>query len=266
MKLTGSEYHLLLYVIARTNQELSFLCRDLRRKGKFYHHRSEWYITTFFEYYNFVPLRDELIETLSEATVKEENLFEEKLSGNEKGLLKREFAVLRELNTNGIMNFTDIDKKYRFDEGRAQYSYHKMLENGLLQRVTITMRSLPVKYIGIIFLVIDDTNKFDESRPDFLVNIIKEDTNLANYYSLVGDIGTPYGVILFRPVFDNKDLEAVSRELSRIKGASIKIAIATDLILGELCLRKFDSGYSRQYETLLKFGKLTETSRVDYLR
>ena len=91
---------------------------------------------------------------------------------------------------------------------------------------------------------------------NLLESIISETGTPVNRYLLVGDIGSPYGVLFLFPVFRDGGVEEALKELSKTPGMEIKDEIVTDVIIGRLCFRKFDNSYSKQNATLAgKFGR-----------
>lgn len=263
IRLSGGDYNLLIYVLAETNQDVNYMVRDIMRNN-FLDYKMQLYITPFYESYSFVPLRDEFIDTFRNQFQKKKSVFEEELTEKRRMLLEREFAVFRELNNHGKENFTSIDKKYSFDNGRSQYTYNKLLGNMLLKRTTLTMHNLPFRYVAIIF--IKDVNLVEvyTTRKPLLQSIIKETKTWANQYALVGDIGAPYGILLFLPIFTNGELNVILKELSTIKGISIETSIATDILIGNLCYRRFDNAYARQQRILVEEYGLRPLPKITY--
>ena len=104
-------------------------------------------------------------------------------------LLKREYAVLKELNRNGTESFVDIDRKYGFDEGRSQFTYHKLKEKGIIKRITLSMDRPPIKYLGIMKLSILEVDKFKRNSAKLLLRTIKESRSPLTNFVLVGRRG-----------------------------------------------------------------------------
>ncbi len=262
--LNGGDYDLLIYALAETNNDISFLSRDLMNTALLSKYPSEWYTAPFYNTYNFVPLNNNFIETLNERLTGKRDLLEESIIPRTRALLTREFAVLRELNENGKTEFREIDKKYNFDTGRAQYSYHKLVETGLLKRVTINMQNTPFKYIAILFVKVTNPGEFADKRSDLLRNIIDDGGYVTNSYILVGNIGTPYGAVLFAPISKESELNVRKERLSRIKGISIQTAIVTGILIGGPCYRRFDNAYSIQHKILVETAKDKPMAKISY--
>ena len=251
----SGEYDLLIYLLAEADRDVTYLSRDILSSTFLKDYPLKWNIAPFLETYNFVPLRDDFLDTLRTTPIKRKILIEEELTDKKKNILKREFAILKELNSNGKIDFIDIDRKYKFDVGRAQYSYHKLINDGLLTRITINAEGLPIKYIALLFVSFIDFKQFYATRGAFLQNIIKETDTPINQYNLVGDIGIPFGSLLSIPVFDNVSLGGMKKEIERTKGIEVNTAIVTEILVGDFCYRKFDNSHSRQIKTLVeKYG------------
>ncbi|MGI0060374.1 MAG: Lrp/AsnC family transcriptional regulator, partial [Nitrosotalea sp.] len=91
--ITKGEYDLLLYVLAKTNDDLKNLIIRLRT-DMLAPYNSLWVGSPISKDFGFIPLRDEFIDTLKES------------------MLKREYSVLKELNKNSTEEFAEIDRKY----------------------------------------------------------------------------------------------------------------------------------------------------------
>ena len=208
---------------------------------------SEWYTVNFYEHFNFVPLRDEFIDVLK------------------KSLLNREYAVLKELNRSGNKDFVDIDRKYGFDEGRSAYSFYRLKEKGVLNRITITSDNVSVKYTGVIFLNIIDRKKFGKNKEKLLLHTIREGNKPIMNYVLAGDDGSPDGIIYFVPVFNDGDLERETESMRKLDlGVNIDTAIVSDILLGSFCYRRFDYTHSRQHLRLVEDYGLPQKEKVNY--
>ncbi len=264
LMLSGGDFNLLMYVVAKTNEEVNLLTRKLMQNTTMAKYSIQMYITPFHESYCFVPLRNEFVDTFVESEVKQDLLLGEELTVKKRVLLEREFAVLKEFNSNSVENFTDIDKKYEFDEGRAQYSYHKLLSNQLLRRPTLSMKKSGVKYIVAIFMRDSNLGQLYATRGPLLKSIIRDTKTVVNQYLLVGDIGAPYGALLFLPVFDDDVVDATIREILKTKGIVIKTEIVTNILVGKFCYRRFDNAHSLQSEILAEDYGMKTLPKVTY--
>ncbi len=265
VSLTGGDYDLLIYVLSESNTDVNILSREILSNSVFIEYPAEWHTMPFYETNNFVPPRDEFIATFGEVFERRKGIFEEGLTEKRKTVLRREFAVLNELNRDGKTEFADIDKKYGFDRGRAQYSYYKLLQSKLLVRTTLSLESLPLKYIGLFFVKVVSTKEFLPTRQAFLEKLIEDTGRPTNKYSLVGDIGSPYGAIMFLPVYEEEDIDRIKKELLEINGIETDVAIATGIAVGRMVYRRFDNTYSIQTRILTDTYGIKTEQQADYL-
>ena len=243
--LTKGSYDAVIYAFAASNSDM--VQTMMRIRNKLAKYPSEWNVTYFYEHFNFVPLREEFLELL-------------------KGkLLKREYAVLKELNKNGTESFVAIDRKYGFDEGRSQFTYHKLREKGIIRRVTLSMDRPPIKYLGIMKLTIVEVDKFNRSSAKLLTRTIKETRSPITNFVLSGDVGNSDGIVYIVPVIRDGYLEEVTEDIARLKlGVRISTLVVTKVLVGSLCYRRFDYSYSNQYRLLVESRDLKQVEQVDY--
>ncbi|MCW6160553.1 MAG: AsnC family transcriptional regulator [Candidatus Micrarchaeales archaeon] len=246
---TKGDYDLVIYALSKSiNSEETIDIVVSLRTGALIKYPAKWYTSTFWKHASgYIPLRDEFVDSLK---------------GN---LLKREYAVLKELNSNGKSDFTEIDKKYGFDKGRSQYTYYKLKESGVIKRITLSMQRVPIKYIGIILKEIIDEDKFRKNRVKSLLDIVQDSPLPVNKYILTGDYGNPDGSVLFMPVQNDGDLEANIENLAGLDlGLNFRTLIVTGILLGSFCLRKFDQAYATQYKPLEEQYHITRPEVIDY--
>ena len=150
--------------------------------------------------------------------------------------------------------------------GAARYTYQRLLEKGIIKRITITMTRLPIKYNAVFLMEISNGVEFYKSRKDFLLEIINESENIPNKYAGVGEIGTPDGCILIMPIFKDSEFQEVQKEIeSNVKGVEIENLVVTNVVVGSLCYRRFDNDYSSQYRILSEEYKiLPQKERTKY--
>lgn len=242
--LTQGDFHMVIYALARNSSEINTLVTEIRKK---LHYRSIAITAPVEEDYGYIQIRPEFIELLKDS------------------LLAREYSVLKELITNGKMDFAEIDRKYTFDKGRSQYSYYKLKQQGVIKRITISTEKLSIKYIGIIASTITDQDKFTENRSKILLNVTNESKSIINKYLYVNDTVSPSGVAFYVPVFNYGDLEATVEEISNLDlGIKTKTLIITDILLGSFCFRNFDNAYSIQGDILTKQYGQKSLPKIDY--
>ncbi len=246
--LTNGDYDLVLYGLVRNvqSEEAIDIVASLRT-GALAKYKSVWYTVPFYEHFGFIPLRNDFINFIK------------------KDLLKREYAILKELNNNGILDFTEIDKKHGFDPGSSRYTYYKLKERGVLRRITITLQNAPIRYMGMIFKELVDEEQFRKNRVSSLMNIIEETTYLTDKYCLTGDIGNPDGSLLFMPVYSNNDLDLAVEKLVQLDlGIKIKTLVVTSIILGSFCYRKYDYVHSKQHHILVQSYGHKQEEKINY--
>jgi DNA-binding Lrp family transcriptional regulator len=246
--LIKGDYDLVIYALAKNiNTEETLDIMVSLKSGILSKYRSKWYTVPFYEHFSFVPLRTEFIDSIG------------------KSLLKREYAVLKELNIDGSADFSKIDKKYGFDNGRARYTYYKLKEAGKIKRITISLHKLPIKYIGMIFKEFIDQNQFMKNRSLSLLDIIKETGLPINRYVLTGDIGNPGASLIFMPVFKDDDLINAVEDLKKLDlGVELKTAIITTQLVGSFCYRRIDYAYSKQYDILVEKYHYNLPDKINY--
>ncbi len=241
--MTKGDFNLVIYFLAKSNEVALFIAK-LRERIP---HRSIWISTPIDETYGFIPMREEFLDLLKDK------------------MLTREYSLLKEILNNGKIDFSEIDRKHGFDAGRSQYSYYKLREQNIIKRVTISLESLPIKYVGIIVGTVVDRNRFMENRKEILLDIIKETKNSINAYILADDIISPDGAIVYMPVFKNGDLESTIDILSDQKyGIRAKALLVSSILLGNFCYRRFDNAYSIQTEVLIKQYGLKPPTKINY--
>lgn len=241
--LTKGDSDIIMYALVKNSEEINLLFFELRNKLKY---QSVWNAVPVFEDYGFIPLRNEFVEMLKDR------------------LLIREYAVLKELIKDANIGFTEIDKKYKFDLGRSQYSYHKLKERGIIKRITVSLHSLPFKYLAIIFVDIVDLQKFAKNRHKLISNIIEYKNNF-NKYILVGDIVSPDGSFFCLAVYKYGDLEEAVEDIANLDlGMRVKTLIVADILVGDLCYRNFDNAYSIQEDILVRDYGNKPIPKIDY--
>ncbi len=235
--ITKGRYDLMIYALSKNIEEVNHLVLDLRTSLPF---DSTWGTAPIIHGYGYVPIRPEFIESLKGT------------------LLTREYAVLKELITNGKREFTDIDELYGFDKGRSQYSYHKLNGSGTIRRITICMQNLPIRYIAAL---IEDTvnwEQYKRNRDKYLRDMISDSGHMLNKYLLIWDTINPDGTILYAPIFDDNDLSRVIESRAKLNlGINTRTSIVTSIIVGSFGYRLLDNDYSEQQTILVqKYGDI----------
>ena len=177
-------------------------------------------------------------------------------------LLEREWAVMKEVVVNGGIDFSEIDNRYRLGRGAAQYTFRKLKEEGFIVRETINIKGLSYRYVRAIVISIANTDRFSKTSDNFLAEIISNN-GMINKYAFVGDIGSPYGLIMFQPVL-NEDDDSIDQINEFVKGLTIETLIVTNVLVGTLVFRRRDNEHTLQFETLVEHGKRTSEKTIGY--
>jgi len=259
--LTTGDYDVLIYFLAEKSA-IGGTIWELENNA-FPNYDTEWHVSVFIRHNGYIPMRGRFLDEVLKNKVWYKN--KDSLKAPPEKITQREYAVLHELNLNGKEDFTNIDKKYGFDIGRSQYTYHQLKESKTIYRMTISMQNLPIKYIALLQLSIINREKFRAGRPKLLLNIAEKEPGLINKYALVGDVDHPRGAIFLAPIMEEEQLEKIRSELQKIEGTKLRVTIGRDTIVGSLCFRRYDNAHSTQYQVLREEYKMpVEKERLDY--
>ncbi len=245
--MTYGKYDIIMYLVIPWSQGIKAQLFNFRSRilAKY---DFRLFVVPFYLDYCFVPLKDGFFEVLKDKVWKRSA---EKPRPAEGDILMREYAVLRELASNGREEFAKIDEKYGLPHGSARYTYYKLRDSGVIKRVTISMLGLNIKYIYVLMLQKINSIKFAEHRKGILNSIISDfQSSHTNKFALVGDIEMPEGVFFLLPVFNERDAVVVDEELKKVEGADVDGMIVTNVLAGTLCYRLFDNTHSNQYKIL----------------
>lgn len=247
---TQGEYDLIIYILTpKYGETWETLWEFFSLRGRIFpNYDMRVNIAPFYQTYSFVPLRDTFFDILLERTLAE-NKSQKDAQGSR--ILRRDYAVLKELSSEGTMDFTEIDSKYKLADGSARYTYHKLLDLGIIRRVTILIENINVKYILAILLHKINHEKYVKDREKLVSHIIEQHPNeIINRYTLEGDIKVPEGVLLMLPVLNDDMLESATHSLSKIGGTNMVSLIGTSVLVGRLCYRRLDAKNTLQYKIL----------------
>lgn len=251
--LTAGKFDMLIYFLAKNARDLYYLVFTLQSLTLFDRYPSKWYVTQHLSVFTYIPIRDEFFNLLAEKVWKRTK---EKAMPGDGALLPREYIVLRELNRDGAMSFTEIDRKNRFGKGASRYTYYKLKQKGLLKRLSINMDGLPIKYTAIFQSGILYGKEFAKARKNLLLDIIS-DNMYTNKYALVSDIGAPFGYMLVMPVMEDDELQKTEAYLNKaIKGTHTRKLVVTKVLIGSFCHRRYDIRYTNQYRLLVEEYKV----------
>ena len=263
--LIEGQYDLMLYLLLEADSAKAREQVEELREGLLPEYLATWHIKPVAEVYGFIPVRDLFFDVLSKKVWRRTL---ENPRPKEDSLLQREFLSLRSFNSGGNKQFQDIDKECSLTKGAARYSYYKMLEKGMLERITINIRNITFSYNGIIFMEREDNRKFGKTRNQLRLDITGGNKNIANSYSVIFDVMDPDGVIFIAPFKKDEAIESKIDDLkSKIEGATFsRIGIITTTLVGTFCNRRFDNQYTIQYQNLVKARAVEPKPYIDYTK
>jgi DNA-binding Lrp family transcriptional regulator len=263
--LTKGEYDVLGYMIAEDNVKATDAMYSLRFNTELVGFKSEWNLVPFDETYGTVQLRDEFFGLLKDRIWHRTKVDAKPGQGR---LTESKYKVLRELNKDGSASFSEIDKACGFKPGSSsQYMFKRLKEDGIIKRMTINIRELPMHHLGVIIHNVVDGEAFSNTRINYLRHIIRDKESVINSYALIGDVGALGSFVAFLPVFRTGELEAIEDELrNEVKGITIKSLIVSAPLLGLICFRNFDNAHSRQHGLLAYKYRIKEydTAKTNY--
>ena len=257
--LTTGDYDMVFYILAKQEEirDVLLLWGKLPIKIK----EAKLYITPNTDAYGFIPLRDKFFDLMKNDSLKTT------MSPSKKTIVSnREYVVLRELNLDGTLEFTKIDKKHNLERGASQYAYHSLIKKKIINRITITERALPLKYNVIFLSQVVHWAEQEKTRSRLLLDIFDETPRAINKYVYASNMGMPIGGLLILPIFNNEEANLYSEKLStEISGIELKTLIITTVLIGSFCYRRFDNYYSRQYELLVgEYHELPNIKKIIY--
>ncbi|MCL5679747.1 MAG: winged helix-turn-helix transcriptional regulator [Candidatus Marsarchaeota archaeon] len=262
--LTKGEYDLIFYCVAETDSVLSNSLYNIRGSEGISNAKAFWYVSPMEDDYNFIPLRDSFFDVLKE------KVWHRKKNGPKPArndIMQRDYAVLKELNNNSRISFAEIDRIYNMPRGSAKNAYERLSgdETNILVRPTITMRKLNFKYNGVIISDIIDMAAFIKTRDLHHKYVIAEPDAMTNRFTYMGDIENPDGVMYLAPIFKDGDLETIMKDLANtVEGIELHSLMVSNVIVGNLCYRRFDNLYSSQYLSLVKRKSIESKERINY--
>ncbi len=260
--LTKGDYDMVMYILDENSETAMDTMVRLRMRSPLKPYEAKWWLSPISLNYGFIPLRDAFLEKLLKGRIWARS--KETPRPGPHQLMQREFDVIRALNSDGTKEFSEIDAENGLPSNTSRYTYLRLKDKvGMINRITITMDELPMKYLDIILLELK-TGEAAGTRAEFLREII-EYGRYANKYSYEGDIGAPQGIMLFMPVMDDREADAVLEDFSRkVKGIRPSMLPVTTVLVGNLCYRRFDNTYSRQSDILVSEFKAPHEKKEQY--
>lgn len=255
------EYDVIGYILEESPFMASRTVLKLRTNTVLSKYPSVFYTTPISQRYGYIHIRDEFFDqVLSRKITNKKNVN----AGNLPTLSEREFIVLRELNANGIINFTEIDKKHDLPKGTALYTYGKLRMKEVIVRSTISAENTGIRYFGMIFIQRLDMSKYLRTKDYLSFDLINDDEMLSKY-ALICDVGAPDMIILILPIRGATSIDQIAGHFrEKMEGVNISTAIVTESIVGHLCIRRFDSNYTYYYDELVSERKLDRRTKTDY--
>jgi DNA-binding Lrp family transcriptional regulator len=205
-----------------------------------------WNVSHLTQEEGYVPVRGEFIAMLKERVWRRTREAPARLPGQ---LLPREYAVLKELSEDGRADFSGIDRKHGFGRGAALYTYNRLLERGMIRRITSLMLRPPIRYVAIFHLDQVNMQDFIADRKRYMAHVISDSGRALDRYTWICGFGAPYGILLFAPVYEDTDMERIGKELD-MGGVSVRSLIVTSSLVGSLGFRRFDMRSTSMYEYL----------------
>jgi len=92
-----------------------------------------------------------------------------------------------------------------------------------------------------------DIFAFNLHRRESLVHVIDLPKTPTSTYTIAGDIGLPYGVILIAPSYSGNLQESEDLLARFLKGAEINSNIIAEILVGSLGYRRIDPKATPQY-------------------
>ncbi|MGC9037639.1 MAG: Lrp/AsnC family transcriptional regulator [Candidatus Micrarchaeia archaeon] len=245
--LLKGDYDLLIYMFAENTHTLENKIYDIRSSPAFAPYKADWYVTYITYAYGFVPLRDEFFEELKG---KVWHRTKETPRKPPNALTEREWLVLRALNKNSSGSFAEKDRELGLDRGATLYTYYKLLEKKIIWRTTITMTTLPIKYNVVMVCRQRDISSFNLKRKEALLHFISLPNTPTSTYSLIGDIGAPYGLLFIAPSY-TEDIQEIEETLGMyLKGTEIRSNIIAQVLIGEFGYRRISENITPQYQII----------------
>lgn len=239
--LMEGKYDLVALMLVENSSEANIIISMLRADTILRDYDMSWSVTPYIYYYGIVPHSEYFYDkVLSKITWKRAKRGKTR---NNSQLLYRQLAVLKELEMDGRVALTEIDRKHSLPKGTARYTYEDLVQRGILSSSSIHVSGLNVKYIAVLILEYTKIADLDKSKHKLLEDII-EQKGLIDKYALIGELGSPNGLILFMPVTDDNDFDMeVDFIRKNINGVRVISCIITKLLTGYVGYRRYDFNY-----------------------
>jgi Lrp/AsnC family transcriptional regulator for asnA, asnC and gidA len=257
----NGQYDLMVYICLENNIPIMDFIYTWR-KNKLANYKAKWFITPFSQTYGGAIIREPFFELLKERvwhrTKEQPHKFPWQLS-------KSEYLVLKELSIDANRTFKEISEKLGFlNPEDSNYAYEKLKERGIIERLTISMQNIPIKYHGLFYLKILNYSKYKKYRKEALEDSISFKYKWINKYSIIGDVSTPDGVVRIAPILNDDDFYLYKERLSHFEGTTLTVFIITDIIIGSIFYRNFDNEYSTYWQLLINEFTHKQEKKTEY--
>ncbi|MGC8537537.1 MAG: hypothetical protein ACP5MZ_00950 [Candidatus Micrarchaeia archaeon] len=256
-------YEMIIIALAKNDEDAAILSKTLKGLKSLRNIDLEWYMSFFYITRSVVPIRPEFYEALKgDVWVRTK----EAPRPLQEQLTKSEYLLLKELSSNGMKSFRDIERSAGIAAGSARYIYDRLKKKDILRNITLSINGIKPKYFAILKLNVINEGLIQETRKALLEYEMQERSNyITNRFALIGDISIPSGVLLVMPIYNDGDLTKAQTELEGIaKGISVEVLIVTNVLVGSLFLNRFDPLYTIQYESLVEQYKVPYQQREEY--
>ncbi len=252
---TKGEYDLLIYIVFPDAIELEIWLYNIRKSDTFIRYRSEWRIS----YANGgrVVFRDIFFTDILSKKVWQRTREQPRRKPGQ--IFRREYVVLRALSKNSKEYFKNIDREYNLGKGAANHTSEALIRERKIERCTLTMQKPPIKYIALLTIFQIDMASFEKGKQRLFLYLLRDNGLWSNRFTLISDTGTPDGILLTIPIYENGELERIESEISDIiRGNRISSTIITDIILGNLIINKIEVKDLWLYKALVNDYKMSE--------
>ncbi len=254
-------YDMMIIFYLKNNTSLANFIYDWRSSKALPSYTARWFITPLGMASGItIPLRREFVDNIFEKQLDKVGLDKTTLTM----LTDVERLALKEFMIDGAQDFGDVDKKYGLGLGRSNYAFYKLKEKGIIERITLTMKPVGLRYNSLFITETNNYKMFVNSREKWLQNMIAIDKPWINKYAYRGDMGIPDSIFCIRPIFENDELHETLEGTDSIRGTKTQSMIITETVIGCLCYRNFDLTHTKSYERLMKRNKIENDDKIEY--
>ncbi|HVC58666.1 MAG TPA: hypothetical protein VND15_04300 [Candidatus Acidoferrales bacterium] len=258
--LLKGEYDVMLYVLVDVDDVRPTL--EGLRFNTLTKFNAIWYINSVTTFYGFMPIRDLFFDLLKNRIWHRKRGIREV---PQYALFQRDYKSLRALNNTGKKKFNEIDKENGLPNGSSRYAYYGLLGKGILKRITIKERNLPIAYDALLQFKLVNVNTYQTTRNNYRLDVVKPSDAPYNEYSVIFDLYNPDGFLAVVPVSNGDSIDAKADGLKAVlKGVKLDTVVIVGVLIGEICHRRFDNAYSVQYESLVQQKTIEQEERIQY--